>query len=257
MIQLVILAAGRGRRLGALGDDKPKWLLEVAGATLAERQLEAIERAAQRSPDLVRSISVVVGHAGPAVASFAAERTAPPIELVDNPTYDELNNWYSLLLALRALERADEAERVVVFNGDLLAHPEWFARFLLDSADSASEALIAVDTARPLTDESMKVAVRPGDADLLGAIGKVGVEDPVGEYVGMFMVHGAARDRLRDTLETYVGADRAVDHWYEHAIGETAGEGVPWVVWPTPDSEWIEIDDEADYAAALRLEAMR
>jgi choline kinase len=44
VIHLVVLAAGRGRRLGALGDDTPKWLLDVAGATLADRQLAAVRR---------------------------------------------------------------------------------------------------------------------------------------------------------------------------------------------------------------------
>jgi choline kinase len=254
MIDVVVLAAGRGRRLGALGADTPKWLLEVGGTTLAERQLEAIERAAGCSPDLVRSVNVVVGHAAPAIASFTARRSEPPIALVHNPSYDEINNWYSLLLALREL--ADEAERVVVFNADLLAHPDWFARFLLDSAGAATESLIAVDTARPLTEESMKVSVGDGAPNLLERIGKVGVEDPVGEYVGMFMVRGPARDTLTETLETYVGSDAAVEHWYEHAIGETADNGVPWVVWPTPDSEWIEIDDEADYASALRMDGV-
>jgi choline kinase len=256
MIDLVVLAAGRGRRLGVLGDDTPKWLLEVAGSTLAERQLAAIERATRRSPGLVRSVNVVVGHAAPAVASFAAERSDPEIALVENAAFEELNNWYSLLLALRALNGGDEAGRIVVFNADLLAHPDWFARFLLDSADSPTESLIAVDTARPLTDESMKVSLRDGDRDLLGGIGKVGVENAVGEYVGMFMVRGTARTRLTATLETYEGSAAAVDNWYEHAIGETAAKGVPWPVWPTPDSEWIEIDDEADYASALEMQGV-
>jgi choline kinase len=257
MIALVVLAAGRGQRLGTLGEDTPKWLLEVDGTTIAERQLDAVARAATVAPDLVQSVSVVVGHAAAAIASFAAARPEPEIALVHNPSYEEINNWYSLLLALRALDRAGEAERVVVFNADLLAHPDWFMQFLCDSAGSAAESLIAVDTVRPLTDESMKVSLSNGDPDLLGRIGKVGVGDPVGEYVGMFMVRGTARDRLRTTLETYVGSDGAVDHWYEHAIGETAAEGVPWVVWSTPDSEWIEIDDEADYASALEMKGLR
>jgi choline kinase len=257
VIDLVVLAAGRGRRLGALGDDTPKWLLEVDGTTIAERQLEAIERAARGSPDSVRSVNVVVGHAARAVASFAAARPGRRIGLVENSAYDEINNWYSLLLALRSLGEADREERVVVFNADLIAHPDWFAQFLLDSSAADTETLIAVDTARQLTDESMKVSVADGDPDRLARIGKAGVQEPVGEYVGMFMARGKARDRLRARLETYEGSQDAVDHWYEHAIGETAAEGTRWVVWPTPDSEWIEIDDETDYESALRMARLR
>jgi choline kinase len=253
VIHLVVLAAGRGRRLGALGDDTPKWLLEVAGATIAERQLEAVAAVARRSPDLIRSVSVVVGHAAPAIERFAGGRRDPEIVLVDNPAYDAINNWFSLLLALRSLGDLGTDDRIVVFNADLLAHPDWFAQFLFDSSAAPTESLIAVDTARPLTDESMKVSGAPH----LERIGKVGVERPVGEYVGMFMVCGGARQKLGAALETFVGADAAVNNWYEHAIGDTAAQGVPWVIWPTPDSEWIEIDDEADLISALAMESLR
>ncbi|MDX6675544.1 MAG: hypothetical protein QOH11_2962 [Solirubrobacteraceae bacterium] len=257
MIALVVLAAGRGQRLGALGEATPKWLLEVDGITIAERQLEAVARAATVAPDLVRSVSVVVGHAAAAIARFAAGRPALDLALVDNPRYDELNNWYSLLLAFRALDGADPAERLVVFNADLLAQPDWFAEFLRDASRTDGEALIAVDTARPVTDESMKVSVADANRSLLARIGKVGVRDPIGEYVGMFMVRAAARDRLRATLEAYEGVDDAVEHWYEHAVGDTAADGVAWVVWPTPDSQWIEIDDETDFAAARDLAGLK
>jgi choline kinase len=255
MIDLVVLAAGRGRRLGTLGVDTPKWLLEVGETTVAERQLEAVDRVTRRSPGLVRSVNIVVGYAAPAIARFVARRPEPEIALIDNPAYDELNNWYSLLLALRALDRTNEA-RIVVFNADLLAHADWYAKFLLDSASASAEALIAVDTALPLTDESMKVSVVDGSPHVLERVAKVGVEDPVGEYVGMFMVRGATRHSLRATLETYVGSQLAADHWYEHAIEQTAQDGLRWVVWPTPDTEWIEIDDEADYASALRMDGI-
>lgn len=255
MIDLVVLAAGRGQRLGFRGMDMPKWLLDIGGTTVAERQLEAADRVRRGSPGVVRSVNVVVGHAAAAIAAFAARRPWPEIALVDNPSYDELNNWYSLLLALRALEGTD-ADRVVVLNADLLASAEWFAQFLRDSATASAESLIAVDTARPPTGESMKVSAVAGSPNLLERVGKVRVENPVGEYVGMFMARGATRQSLRATLETYVGSEVAANHWYEHAIDQTAREGLRWVVWPTPDSAWIEIDDEADYAAALRMDGI-
>src|SRR3954454_10439576 len=46
-VHVVVLAAGRGTRLGTLGDSTPKWLLRVRERTLADRQLEAIALAAE------------------------------------------------------------------------------------------------------------------------------------------------------------------------------------------------------------------
>lgn len=248
MTDLVILAAGRGRRLGALGGRTPKWLLDVAGATIAERQLEGVARAGPG----VDSVTIVVGHAARAVSRLAAQ-VEPELTLVYNPEYERLNNWYSLLLAMRILDEREPRGRLALFNGDLLADPDWFASFLRAACTATHDALIAVDTTRNLTDESMKVSARSGSPPVLERIGKLGIEAPAGEYVGMLMVQGQARERLRAALEGYLGCEAAADRWYEHAIGETAAAGVDWVLWPTPDSRWVEIDDESDYAAAQQL----
>lgn len=243
-MHLVILAAGRGTRLRELGESRQKWLLEVDGATLADRQLDGARAAG------VESLCVVTGHAAGGVQRFLRDRGAAA-RIVHNPRFDDLNNWYSVLLALRDLPPGD-GERVVVFNSDLCARPEWFAAFLTDAAATDHESLIAVDPRRELTDESMKVSTSRDDPARLEAIGKVGVERPAGEYVGMFMARGAAREALEARLAGFVDSPADADQWYERAIGLTAASGTPWVVWPTPDSAWVEIDDAADHALAER-----
>jgi CTP:phosphocholine cytidylyltransferase-like protein len=40
-MKAVILAAGRGSRMGHLGDDRPKCLVELEGKPLIERQIGA------------------------------------------------------------------------------------------------------------------------------------------------------------------------------------------------------------------------
>ncbi len=211
---------------------------------LAERQLEAVSSAA----DPVASVRVVTGHAAEAIERFVAERRDGATTM-HNPEYARLHNWYSVPLPLRGVEDPDA--RVVVINGDLFAETAAIAEFLDACAATEAEALIAVDLERPLTDESMKVEVRPDGT--LDRIGKVGIDDPVGEYVGMLMARGSALGRLRDALEAFVGRAEAVDEWYEGAVGRTAAAGVAWVVWPMPSGRWVEIDDDDDLAAAVEL----
>ncbi len=244
-MHVVVLAAGCGSRLGALGDCTPKWLLSVGGRTLADRQLEAISRAG----GAVASVRVVVGHAADAIEREMA-RGAPGVRLVVNPQFAELNNWWSLLRALRELP---DASPVVVLNADLLADPEHVVGFLEHAAAGGADALLAVDLVKRLTDESMKVELAADGT--LSRIGKVEIDEPAGEYVGMLMARGEALRALRAVLEGFVGRADCVTEWYEGAVGRTAAGGTRWDVWAMPPGGWVEIDDDADLEAAELLAA--
>jgi choline kinase len=238
----VILAAGRGSRLGALGDATPKWLLDVGGRTLADRHLEGLELARSAA-----SVTVATGHAAPAIERRLTAERGVRARTVHVPEYEELNNWWTLLRALRELP---DREPVVVVNADLCAPPAAIAAFA-DAAGGRHDALLAVDVERPLTDEAMKVALDPQGT--LAAIGKAGVEAPVGEYVGMLMARADALTALREALEGFVGHPEHRDQWYEEAVNRCAAAGVPWRVWPMPAGGWVEIDDDTDLCAAEAL----
>lgn len=244
-VHVVVLAAGRGSRLGTVGDDTPKWLLEVQGRTIADRQLEGIRDAG----DAVASVRVVVGHAGEAIERELALRDEP-VGVVRNPEYAEINNWWSVLRAIRELP---EQGPIVVMNGDLLVSPAHVTAFLRAAAEGDADGLLAVDLARELTDESMKVARRPDGT--LERIGKVDIDAPVGEYIGILLARGPVLHAFRDRLATFEGHDEHRNEWYEGAVGRTAAEGTAWHVWPLPDSDWVEIDDDADLQAAEQLAA--
>src|SRR3712207_3991689 len=115
-IHVVVLAAGQGSRLGALGSSTPKWLLPVGGRTIADRQLEGIGLAASA----VAGVHVVDGHAAAAIEDALRHRPEV-VGVIPNPEYAEINNWWSMLRALRELP---DDGAIVVLNADLLAEPE-------------------------------------------------------------------------------------------------------------------------------------
>ena len=247
-IHVIVLATGRGSRLGPLGEETPKWLLEIGGRTIADRHLEGVRLAG----DHVASTRVVTGHGAETIERFVGARAdagVTGVETVFNPEYDRLNNWYSLLAGLRSLP--EDAAAIAVLNADLHLAPGWVAGFLEAAAASPAEALLAVDLERPLTDESMKVSLRPDCT--LESIGKVGIDAPAGEYIGMLSARDEILAALRAALEAWVDDPAAVNEWYEGAVLRTAAAGAGWHVWPTPGTGWVEIDDDKDLDAAVGL----
>jgi choline kinase len=240
-LDVVVLAAGRGSRLADVGDERPKWLLEVAGQTIADRQLAGI---AMLPTQLLRGLTVVTGHAAQALdgLDLAGARR------LHNPRFLSDNNWLSVLTALRDLP---EESTVVVLNGDLCAPPSWIASFLAACTTTPHDGMLAIDFERTLTDESMKVAAT--STRELAVIGKQDVADPVGEYVGMLMARGPVLAALRRQLEAFDGDPERSNEWYEGAVGRTAAQGTPWHLWATPHSRWVEIDDLQDLAMAEAL----
>ncbi|MBW3611457.1 MAG: NTP transferase domain-containing protein [Actinobacteria bacterium] len=256
-VAVVVLAAGHGRRLGPAGGPGPKWLIEVGGAPIAEHHLMAVEQALGPDTDVL----VVVGHAAERVERFCAARAGRsalrPL-LVANSQYVQRNNWYSLLVGLDAAEdRLGEDQVVVILNSDLFGLPAWFGALLRTAAGlSGVPGTLAVDVGRPVTEEAMKVAAGPSDAAgrrWCTAIGKVGVDDPVGEYVGLSALAPSGRALVRDALRAFTADGARADAWYEAAFQEISATSPFLALTPTPSSAWVEIDDAEDLRAAEGL----
>jgi len=80
----VILAAGRGRRLGKAGDERPKILLRFGGRTLLQRHIEILEFCG------IGEIAVVVGYRAESVCDeIKSLGRAGQVTLIDNPRYAE------------------------------------------------------------------------------------------------------------------------------------------------------------------------
>jgi choline kinase len=86
MMRALILAAGRGSRMGSLGDDRPKCLVELDGRPLLDRQIAALRRGG------AQEIGVVRGYR-PEMLTF------PGLTYFDNERWAETNMVMSLTAA--------------------------------------------------------------------------------------------------------------------------------------------------------------
>jgi choline kinase len=237
----MVLAAGAGRRLESLTQDLPKTLLPVDGdRTILDIALGNLRRAG------LETVVVVTGYAAERVAERQAaleERHDVKLELVFNPKAEEWNNAYSLWCA-----REHFAQGVLLCNGDTVHPPEVEARLLAARGDA--ELVLALDDAKPLGQEEMKVLLN-GDG-LLRGINKA--HDPAaaaGEYIGLTLIEPAAADGLADALEATWRRDPGL--YYEDGFQEYADRGGRVGVASVGGLEWVEVDDQADLDRAREV----
>jgi choline kinase len=237
----MVLAAGAGRRLESLTEDLPKTLLPVDGErTILDIALGNLRRAG------LETVVVVTGYAADRLAERQAaleQRHDVTLELVFNPKAEEWNNCYSLWCA-----REHFAQGVLLCNGDTVHPPEVEERLLAARGDA--ELVLALDDAKPLGEEEMKVLL--GEDGLLRGINKA--HDPAaaaGEYIGLTVIEPTAAEGLADALEATWRRDPGL--YYEDGFQEYSDRGGRVGVASVGGLDWVEVDDQADLDRAREV----
>jgi choline kinase len=222
--QVVILAAGRGTRLGR---PHPKPLTPMRdGRTIHQHQLEHL---AAVLPDA--QIYVVVGFKLEMILEAHPEQV-----FVYNEAYDETNTSKSLLRALRATNDGG----VLWMNGDVVFERAVLQRALPLIADEQS--FVAVNTSS-VGEEEVKYTV--DDQGWIAQLSKV-VQDGLGEAVGLNYVSAADKDALMARLDEVDDQD-----YFERGI-ELAIErdGLGWAALDISGLSAVEVDTPEDLAVA-------
>jgi choline kinase len=189
-MRALILAAGRGSRMGALGDERPKCLVELDGRPLLDRQVAALRRGG------AHEIGVVRGYR-------ADMLTLPGLTGFDNPRWAQTNMVMSLVAAAEWLR----AGPVIVSYADIFYRAELVRALaqtpgdLVISYDKQWRRLWARRFADPLADaETFRVAP---SGELLEIGGKTtAIEDIEGQYMGLLKFTPAAWSAIESLLAT-------------------------------------------------------
>ncbi|HET9491941.1 MAG TPA: isocitrate lyase/phosphoenolpyruvate mutase family protein [Methylomirabilota bacterium] len=254
-VHAVIIAAGSGKSLLPLTEDRPKCMLDIKGRTILERQLETLRASG------VHDIAVVRGYRKETVV-------APGVRFYDNDRFEETGELASLLAAEPELHG-----RLLFLYADVL-----FERALLERLLRAEgDIVIAVDRtwvdqrdrllplAKPIDLVVTSDPPRPGhrslgdDAqDSLVRIGqRVPPEAATGEFVGLaaFSPRGveAMREAYRQALATGGGRVHEAESLGQAAFTDLLQilvEGDHRVTCVSTWKGWLEIDTFEDYQRA-------
>ena len=231
-VQVVILAAGMGTRLGR---PHPKPLTPLHdGRSIMQRQLDVLREVFGPGVD----VTVVVGFKAKRIM-----RAVSDVRFAYNPDYARTNTSKSLLRALRATRDGG----VLWLNGDVVFDPA-----VLEAAlplVQADESFVCVDTST-VADEEVKYTL---DAD--GCIAELSkkVVGGLGEAVGINYVSAADKEVLIEHLSA-CGAQDYFERGIETAI---VAEGLRFRPVDISLFSAVEVDFEADLDRANELFSAR
>ncbi len=217
-MQALILAAGRGSRLGGKGFDLPKCLLEIGRRPLIEHQLESLAEAG------VGPVGMVLGYCADEIQEIVGIRA----EYILNPRWNVTNSLYSFWLAREWVKGP-----ILILNCDILFHPEILDRLLATEGD-----VIAYDSSSGEGREHMKVKVR--DDWLVSMSKELPAAEAAGENLGILSLTADTAQALFGQAEELIAAE-GEKLWLGSAVCRIAKERVIRVV-DVAGLPWGEID---------------
>ncbi|QNN65602.1 phosphocholine cytidylyltransferase family protein [Sphingomonas rhizophila] len=237
-MKAIILSAGQGSRLGHLTSDRPKCLIEFAGRSLLDRQLDTL--AANGIDDVV----VVTGFRDDQIEAALARRVGGPrVRTIYNPFYKVADNLGSLYVARDELEGD-----VLVWNGDTLVSEALMARVLGNDRQGIS---VTIDRKEDYDADDMKVVV-DGEGRL-HAIGKrLPMANVNAESIGLLAFRGDGAARFRQAIESAIRTAEGTTIWYLRVIHHIAQKTDVWTL-DISGEEWGEVDFPADVVNADAL----
>jgi phosphoenolpyruvate phosphomutase len=254
-VHALILAAGSGKSLLPLTEDRPKCMLDIKGRTVLDRQLETLRSRG------IHDIALVRGYRKEQVL-------APGVRFYDNDRFDETGELTSLFTA-----EAELHGRLLVLYGDVL-----FDRALLDRLlRAAGDIAIAIDRswvdrrdhllplAKPIDLVVTSDPPRPGHRslgedcqDALVRIGqRVSPEAATGEFIGLAAFSPRGIEAMRAAWRQALAAGPAPFHEAESLdraaftdLLQALVAAVQQVTCVSTWKGWLEIDTFEDYQRA-------
>ncbi len=199
----VILAAGRGERMGELARDCPKCLLPLNGpekSCLLGLQLRALQQ------EGIDRVIVVTGWKDKLVEDYIMRNWPGEAVFVHNHRYHRTNTATSLLMALDHTA----AEVALVMNADVFFHPS-----ILRGLCNYEHPSAMVVRPAACSDEEVKVIL--SETGQVLAVGKgLDPNRSFGEYIGVSKFSKEDRHVLREALSSTVRYDE--NAYFEDAL---------------------------------------
>lgn len=232
-LKALIVAAGRGIRMGPSGEMRPKGLLEIDGVPLVRRSVELLQKRG------IETVRIVTGYLSEQYEAIFADIKG--VELIHNPEFSSTGSLRSLATGLAGLRGP-----FVLLESDLI----YEARSLEPVSTSQSKIVVSGDTG---AGDEVYVWARniAGNSPVFVTMSKdINAHQGAhfGELTGISCFTAGDTEALkRATLETLLENPKSD---YEPAVVHMA-QSRDITCHHMADLAWAEIDDEDMYAHAV------
>lgn len=230
-MQAIIMAAGKGSRLGSLTNDGPKSFVEIKGKRLIEYNLRMLLKYG------ITDITIVTGYKSEAFECY----TASPYhaKLVFNPFFEMVNVLGSFFIGQGQLHGD-----FIYMHADTLCDFSIFEQLLASNADLT----LPVDF-KDCDEEAMKVRIEKGRIVEINKT--MPLEVAAGEFIGIAKLSKAILSDLRQEVSLLM-KEKAFNAYFEAAIQGLVNKAKFEVrPIPTNGSFWTEVDFPEDYERAV------
>ena len=230
-MQAIIMAAGKGSRLGELTGGNPKSFVEIYGKKLIEYNLDILKELG------VDEIIIVTGYRRDAFYQLTKEM--PQVRLIFNPFYEMVNVLGSFFIGMQYLH-----DDFIYLHADTLCDPAVFKQLALFQADIN----LPVDY-KTCDEEAMKV--RSSNGKIVQITKNMLPEEADGEFIGIGSFRKEVIPKLKMAVEELL-EEKNFSEYFEAAI-QRIMDTTDYSIEPIPmeDSFWAEIDFKEDYERAV------
>lgn len=230
-MQAIIMAAGKGSRLGSLTDGKPKSFAEIKGKKLIEYNLQLLNHYG------VERITIVTGYCCDAFEEFTKDMKN--VTLVYNPFYEMVNVLGSFFMGMEILN-----DDFIYLHADTICEPAIFEKMM----KSNSDIILPIDY-KKCDDEAMKV--RSVNGKVVEITKQMSLDIAEGEFIGMAAFKKRVIPYLKNATKELM-QEKEFMAYFESAIQRLIDKDLFHIeAVPTESYFWAEVDFLEDYERAV------
>ena len=231
MMQGVILAAGRGVRMGDM--DMPKCLLKIGNLSLIQYQLSCFRQLG------IDDVMIITGYNEHMIKEhLVTERLDANIKYEFNENFENTNNLYSLFKAKNFVR-----DDFICLHADLLFHRKILKKCYEHAAD------ICLEVEKNTRQETLRVKIENGKIIQINKTMPINSAD--GNFIGMVKFRKAIHKALFDEMSEYIEQQNR-DAYFVAAIEKMIEHGISVEFIETENLPWIDIDEKAEFESAKK-----